>query len=564
MAANDSTDDKRISARRRSRLVLLVGVVLVVASATFGVTALLVSIFEHRQEARTPFVRLVEVNEVSTDPIPWGTNWPSEFDSYRRTVDNTETQYGGSSAMPASKLEEHPWLRRLYAGYAFSLDYREARGHAYMLFDQEATERVTKRPQSGACLHCHAAVIPTYRRLGLEAAGVKVDAQTLASAFNWPAVMRGFEIASRMEYSAAHAELFKTPDGTPSNAAKVADARVSDAVETLDAQTTPNNATGDNSRADDAHPVSCIDCHDPNTMRVRVTRPGFIKGIAALAASDDRIPHLPSIERWREGDRAKPYDPNVDAGRQEMRSFVCGQCHVEYYCATKETLFFPWDGGLKAEQIEQTYDNHKFPDGTPFYDYDHGETGAKVYKAQHPEFELWNQGVHARSGVSCADCHMPYERQGAMKVSSHWVRSPLLNINNACQTCHNVPERELREQVDTIQDRTESLRERAAVAMTDMLDAILEAQAGGASSEQLGPIFDLQKKAMWRLDFISSENSDGFHADQEAARILAESIDYSRQAQAAALRIRAPDPPPIKAVPKPVEGVTPTASRQPQ
>ena len=94
--------------------------------------------------------------------------------------------------MPASKLEEHPWLRRLYAGYAFSIDYREARGHAYMLFDQEVTERVTKRPQSGACLHCHASIIPTYRRLGMEAKGEEADAETLAADFNWPAVMEGF------------------------------------------------------------------------------------------------------------------------------------------------------------------------------------------------------------------------------------------------------------------------------------------------------------------------------------------------------------------------------------
>ena len=114
---------------------------------------------------------VVEVTEVSTDPEPWGINWPRQFDTYRRTVDVTQTRYGGSSAMPESKLEESPWLRRLYAGYAFSLDYRERRGHAYMLYDQEVTERITQRPQPGACLHCHASVIPTYRRLGLEAAG---------------------------------------------------------------------------------------------------------------------------------------------------------------------------------------------------------------------------------------------------------------------------------------------------------------------------------------------------------------------------------------------------------
>ena len=117
--------------------------------------------------------------------------------------------------MPASKLDEHPWLRRLYAGYAFSIDYREARGHAYMLFDQEVTERVTKRPQSGACLHCHASIIPTYRRLGMEAKGEKADAETLAADFNWPAVMEGFKIAGAMDYARPMPSLFKTPDGTP-------------------------------------------------------------------------------------------------------------------------------------------------------------------------------------------------------------------------------------------------------------------------------------------------------------------------------------------------------------
>src|SRR5690606_15425419 len=213
--------------------------------------------------------------------------------------------------------------------------------------------------------------------------------------------------------------------------------------------------------------------------------------------------------------------------------------------------------GLKVEQIEQTYDEHKFPDGTAFMDYKHGETGAPAYKAQHPEFELWSQGVHARSGVSCSDCHMPYQRQGAMKLSSHWVRSPMLNLNSSCQTCHNVPEGELRSRVEAIQGRTRALIDRAAGAMTDMLDAIREAQAAGATEAQLAPLFELQRKAMWRLDFISSENSAGFHADQEAARILGESIDFSRQAQAAALRLRAPAAPEVEAPAEGVHGITP-------
>jgi len=212
-----------------------------------------------------------------------------------------------------------------------------------------------------------------------------------------------------------------------------------------------------------------------------------------------------------------------------------------------------------VEQIERFWDETTFPDGTAFVDYVHGETGAPVYKAQHPEFELWSQGVHARSGVACADCHMPYQRRGAMKVSSHNVRSPLADVSASCRQCHNTDEAELLEKVATIQDRTRALLDRAAGAMTEMLDAILEAKAAGATGEQLGPVFELQRKAMWRLDFVSSENSSGFHADQEAARILGESIDYSRRAQAMALRLRAPTAPDTSGLDiRPIEGVTPT------
>ncbi|MFP4143516.1 MAG: ammonia-forming cytochrome c nitrite reductase subunit c552 [Phycisphaeraceae bacterium] len=545
------------------------GVLLVVvALVTFGVTALLVTIFEHRQAARQPYVRLVEVDEVSTDPVPWGTNWPYQFDTYRRTVDVTQTRYGGSSAMPESKLEESPWLRRLYAGYAFSIDYRERRGHAYMLYDQEVTERVTQRQQSGACLHCHASIIPTYRRIGLEAMGKEADAEALAASFNWPAVMRGFEILSVEPYAQVHAALLATPDGTPGENVPLFPGGTTTEFPTPANQPEPlpEPTTREEDLVDgpaEGHPVSCVDCHNPETMEIRVTRPAFVQGVAMLAESDDPVPHLPSIERWREGDRSQPYDPNALASRQEMRTFVCAQCHVEYYCANKMTLTFPWGNGLKVEDIEQFWDETEFPDGSPFYDYLHGETGAPLYKAQHPEFELWSQGVHARSGVSCADCHMPYERQGATKVSSHWVRSPLLNINNACQTCHNVPEEELLAKAHTIQNRTDDLLERSAEAMTDMLDAILEAQAAGATEAQLAPLFELQKKAMWRLDYITSENSMGFHADQEAARVLAESIDFSRRAQALALRLRAGEVSTEGMPREPVQGVTPSEEAPP-
>ncbi len=546
------TETVRSSATGGASLHLLVFLAAVIA--TLLVTWVLVTIFGHKQAARQQFVRLTNVSEIHTDAAPWGTNWPHQFDGWKATAG--DKFYGGANAMPESKLDQYPWLRRLYAGYAFSIDYREARGHAYMLYDQGVTERITQRAQAGACLHCHASTNVMYRKAGLEAMGLPADDEALAAEFNMEAVIRGFEETSTLPYGDVLALLLAAPDGTPDEGDPVVpQPPIGGFTGEFNGQPVPDDHPA--FAGGEAHPVSCVDCHDPSTMEIRVTRPGFMLGVAALAESDDPLPFLPSIERWRRGDRSEPYDPNKEATRQEMRSFVCGQCHVEYYCATMDTLEFPWGKGLDMEDLEAHWDEKTFPDGSEFYDYVHGETGAKILKVQHPEFELWAQGIHARSGVSCADCHMPYERDGAMKVSSHNVQSPLENINNACQQCHAGDEESLRERVETIQAKTTDLMQRAAVAMTDMLDAILEAKAAGATDEQLAPIFALQRKSMWRLDYISSENSRGFHADQDAARILGESIDYSRQAETMALRLRAPEAPSTEALPiDPVQGVT--------
>jgi nitrite reductase (cytochrome c-552) len=438
-----------------------------VGALTVILLALLTNIFERKQEARQPFVRLVEVTEDTADPKVWAQNWPFEYDSYLKTSSPTTTKYGGrglgaSDSGPAQqKLEREPWLKRIFAGYAFALDYRDRRGHFYGLFDQEQTKRVTERKQPGACLQCHASVLPLYRFVG------KGD------------VTRGFEQVSGMPYQ---------------------DAR---------------NLKDDQGQPLVQHPVACLDCHDPKTMAPRVTRPAFIAGIKALKAKQGLT----------------DYDPNRDAPRQEMRSFVCGQCHVEYYFKGEgKVVTYPWANGVRVEEIEEYYDKERFTDWT------HAEAGTKLLKAQHPEFEVWQQGIHARAGVACADCHMPYQRIGALKVSDHWVRSPLININRACQTCHAVPEGEMAGRVLAIQDRHHALLQRAAAATTDVIDAIVAAKKAGASDGDLELTRSLHRRAQWRLDFVAAENSMGFHAPQELARILAETIDYARQGQREAER----------------------------
>jgi nitrite reductase (cytochrome c-552) len=450
------------SPRRRSIPWTIAGV-LVAALATVGITALLVNIFERQQEARNPFYRVVELTDETTDPAIWGKNFPLQYDGYVRTVDQVRTRYGGSEAVPRtpsaadprsivaqSRLEEDPRLKMMWAGYAFARDFREERGHAYMLEDQTFTERQQVAKQPGTCMHCHASVYGPYKKLG------------------GGDLVAGFERMNQMPYSEARKLV--------------------------------------------THPVACIDCHDPQTMQLRVTRPGFLEGIRVVKAAQ-------GIE---------DYDVNTQATRQEMRAYVCGQCHVEYYFKGPEKrLTYPWHKGLKADEILRYYDEQKFSDWT------HAETGAPVLKAQHPEFEMWNQGIHARSGVACADCHMPYQRVGALKISDHHVRSPLLNINRACQTCHRWSEDELRQRVQVIQDRTFTLRDSAMEALVALVGDIKAARSRGATDAQLEKARDFQRKGQFLLDFIEAENSMGFHAGQEAARILARSIDFTRQGQIA-------------------------------
>jgi nitrite reductase (cytochrome c-552) len=237
---------------------------------------------------------------------------------------------------------------------------------------------------------------------------------------------------------------------------------------------------------------------------------------------------MEGMRALKEHEGIKDYDVNTMATRQEMRSFICGQCHVEYYFqGPDKRLVFPWANGLQVEGMLEYFDD------TQFKDWVHADTGAPVLKAQHPEFEMWNQGIHARSGVACADCHMPYKREGAMKISDHHVRSPLLNINRACQTCHKWPEAELKDRVETIQLRTYELRNHAMDALVDLIHDLSAARQEGRSDAALAPARQQQRLAQFMIDFVEAENSMGFHAPQEAARILGKAIDLARQGQLA-------------------------------
>jgi nitrite reductase (cytochrome c-552) len=453
----------------RTRTWILLGI-LATAVVTAVVTTVLVSVFERKQEARHTYFRVVDITDDTEDPEVWGKNFPLQYDQWRRTVDQTRTRYGGSEALPRSptaadpravvaqsKLEEDPRLVTMWAGYAFSKDFREERGHAYMLEDQTFTERQQVVKQPGTCVHCHASTYVAMKKLG----GGDLTA--------------GFEALNKIPYAEARKQV--------------------------------------------THPVACIDCHDPATMSLRITRPAFIEGLKAL--------------------KGQAYDVNKQATRQEMRAYVCGQCHVEYHFKGPEKrLVFPWAKGLKADQILAYYDEAGFSDWT------HAMTGAKTLKAQHPEFEMWNQGIHARSGVACADCHMPYVRVGAQKVSDHHVRSPLLNVNRACQTCHRWSEDEIKARAEDIQSRFFAERNRAFDALVALIGDLKAARDAGTADAALEGARGHQRRAQFLLDFVEAENSTGFHAPGEALRLLATAIDEARLGQ---LALRGPVAPPAAA-----------------
>jgi nitrite reductase (cytochrome c-552) len=424
--------------RNRTAIVVIaafvVGVVLLVV-----VAALLVNIFTRQQEGQTTVVRVVDVQDGEVDASLWGQNFPRQYSRFVLMEDDTvRTAYGGSQQY--DKLARFPAMPRLWAGYAFAIDFREDRSHWYALIDQKETERQEVVEQPGACANCHAG-----------------EAPNLIRSMGWEAFNKG-----------PYADL-----------------------------------------ADQLHTGgTCNDCHDPVTMALRITRPAF------TAAMEERGIDL------------------AKATRQEMRTYVCAQCHVEYYfLGDDKILTFPWEKGLTADNINDYYDEYGFKD------WEHKETGAPMIKIQHPEYELYSTSVHAQSGVACADCHLPYIREGALKVSDHWIRSPIQNVANACQSCHKMEETKLLERIATIQGRTAGQLREVETAIIAAIDAINAAKAAGASDTDLAEAWDFQRKANLRWDFISSENSTGFHSPQESARVLGDAANFARMSQLSAERV---------------------------
>ena len=264
-------------------------------------------------------------------------------------------------------------------------------------------------------------------------------------------------------------------------------------------------------KSDVTHPIGCQDCHDPETINLRITRPAL-----------------------KEAFTARGMDIN-EATHQEMRSLVCAQCHVEYYLAPepKNYLTFPWKKGLSVEDMIAYYDE------SDFADYTHPISKTRIIKAQHPDYEMYTTGIHAYRGVSCADCHMPYRTEGGVKFTDHHVSSPLLNIANSCAVCHRWSEDEIRTRVEGIQTKVLNGRLQAEEAIVKAHFDTAAAIEAGASDDELAPARKLIRHAQFRWDYVAANNGMGFHSPQESMRLLGDSVNQAQEARLLVTRLLA-------------------------
>lgn len=421
------------------------------AIVVFLLGMLAASITNRRAEKEYVYKPMVSLKQGEPRNAEWGKNFPREYQSYIQTADTSfRSKYNGSAMI--DMLAEDPRLVVLWAGYGFSKDYSQGRGHYNAITDIVSTLRTgapvngTPSPQPNTCWSCKS-----------------------------PDVVR---LLGQMKPE----EFYK--------------------------------GTWDTKGSEIVNPIGCADCHDPQTMNLVITRPALIEAFE------------------RQGrDISK-------STQQEMRSLVCAQCHVEYYFDKHKIegvayLTFPWDKGFSADDIEKYYDSYEFSDWT------HGMSKAPMLKAQHPEYETWQMGIHAQRGVACADCHMPYKSEGGQKFTDHHIQSPLNNIANSCQVCHREEAVDL---VKNVYDRQDKIIENRDKLEELLVRAHVESKKAwdlGATDDQMKAILTDIRKAQWRWDFSAASHGASFHAPIEISRVIANGIVFAQDARVKLARLLA-------------------------
>ena len=411
---------------------------------TVGIVFLLGMLAASITQRRAEVVSILNNKKVNITGIEsrneiFAENYPREYESWIKTADTTfQSEFNGSSVVDV--LAQRPEMVILWAGYAFSKDYGTPRGHMHAVEDIHHTLR-TGAPMSSD-------------------EGPQPATCWTCKSPDVPRLMDSLGIA----------EYYK---GTWASLGQEV-----------------------------VNPIGCADCHEAETMNLKISRPGLIEGFRNSGQDIHKV------------------------SQQEMRSLACAQCHVEYYFSPEgKYLIFPWHNGLTVEGGEQYYDSIRFAD------YTHKLSRAPIIKAQHPDYEIYKTGIHAQRGVSCADCHMPYVSEGGVKYTSHHVRSPLASINNTCQVCHRESEETLRTAVFERQRSANEIRNRVE---KELATAHIEAKFAwekGATEAQMEEVLQLLRQSQWRCDYAVASHGGSFHSPVEFQRILSMSLDRAHKAR---------------------------------
>jgi nitrite reductase (cytochrome c-552) len=412
------------------------------------------SITERRAEAMFTYTPQTEISDYEPRDSVWGQNFPREYQSYLKNSEgNFASKYNGNVMI--DMLEVDPRLVVLWAGYGFAKDYNQGRGHTYAIEDLQNTLRTgapvdaESGPMPSTCWTCKGPDVP---RLMNE----------LGEKFGDP--KKGIEEFYKGKWASKGHQIVNS--------------------------------------------IGCADCHDPNTMNLRITRPALVEAFERQGKDITKASH------------------------QEMRSLVCAQCHVEYYFKGEgKYLTFPWDKGFSAEAMEDYYNENEFKDWT------HKLSKAPMLKAQHPGYEVHMTGIHAERGVACADCHMPYISEGGQKYSDHHMQSPLNNISNSCQVCHRESEETLKENVYSRQDKVIENRDELERLL---VRAHVEAKTAwelGATDEMMTDILQNIRSAQWFWDYAAASHGGSFHSPVEISRVIAKGITTAQEARIELTRV---------------------------
>ena len=259
------------------------------------------------------------------------------------------------------------------------------------------------------------------------------------------------------------------------------------------------------------NPIGCADCHEPENMNLHISRPALIEAFE------------------RQGKDITKATP------QEMRSLVCAQCHVEYYFDGKnKAVKFPWDDGMKVENMEQYYDKIAFSDWT------NSLSKTPMLKAQHPEYETWTAGIHGKNNVTCIDCHMPKVQNAEGKLyTDHKIGNPFDNFAQTCANCHTQDKAALQK---VVAERKQSINDLKIKVEDQLVHAHFEAKAAldaGATEAEMKPIQDDIRHAQWRWDLAIASHGIHMHAPEEGLRMLGTAMDKAADARTKLARLLA-------------------------